>query len=293
MNLPLCLWLWSRAVLKGDRVEMIVHEPFLALGEGTWKQSGAAIIHRLMVAVLLMASSHIWVTIPEWERLLRPYAYGRRLPFTWLPVASNIPVCDEPTGRKAVRELYAERGELVVGHFGTYGAHVRNILMGTVPTLMKNSEGISLLLMGRGSEALRDAVIDEYPDLARCIHATGELNSVELSRAVKACDVMLQPYPDGISSRRTSAMTALSHGIPVVTTSGHLTESFWAQSGAVAIVPSDDTAGLVNITQRLLRDIAAREKMGAAAKRLYLEHFDISRTIHKLCAASTVSLDKY
>ena len=25
---------------------------------------------------------------------------------------------------------------------------------------------------------------------------------------------MLQPYPDGISSRRTSAMVALSHGRP-------------------------------------------------------------------------------
>src|SRR6202171_1281001 len=42
MNLPFCLWLWRRAKLKHDRVEIMVHEPFLAFGEGSKKTVVAA-----------------------------------------------------------------------------------------------------------------------------------------------------------------------------------------------------------------------------------------------------------
>ncbi|HEY0367813.1 MAG TPA: glycosyltransferase, partial [Pyrinomonadaceae bacterium] len=55
LNLPFCLWLWGRAKLKLDRVEIIVHEPFLAYSEGSPKQDLAAAAHRLMVSVLLKA----------------------------------------------------------------------------------------------------------------------------------------------------------------------------------------------------------------------------------------------
>ena len=37
MNLPFCIWLWLRA-RKGDRIQIMIHEPFLAFGEGSWKQ---------------------------------------------------------------------------------------------------------------------------------------------------------------------------------------------------------------------------------------------------------------
>src|SRR5882762_6204283 len=45
MNLPFCLWLWQRAKLKRDRVEIMVHEPFLAFGEGSRMQDLAAAVH--------------------------------------------------------------------------------------------------------------------------------------------------------------------------------------------------------------------------------------------------------
>src|SRR3954463_1068879 len=46
MNLPFCLWLWRRAVSHRDEVEVMVHEPYLPFGEGSWKQSGVAAVHR-------------------------------------------------------------------------------------------------------------------------------------------------------------------------------------------------------------------------------------------------------
>ncbi|HEV2905551.1 MAG TPA: hypothetical protein VGW32_10905, partial [Pyrinomonadaceae bacterium] len=47
MNLVFCLWLWLRS-LRGDRVELMVHEPSLGFGEGSWKHNVVAFVHRLM-----------------------------------------------------------------------------------------------------------------------------------------------------------------------------------------------------------------------------------------------------
>ena len=102
-----------------------------------------------------------------------------------------------------------------------------------------------MLFMGRGSQAMRDELVKRYPELAGRLHAAGTLAAAELSLHISACDVMLQPYIDGVSSRRTSVMVGLSHGVPVVTTSGRLTETLWAESGAVALAPVEDMAALV------------------------------------------------
>ena len=43
MNLHFCVWLWRRAA-AGDHVELMVHEPYLAFWEGTWRQTAAAVV---------------------------------------------------------------------------------------------------------------------------------------------------------------------------------------------------------------------------------------------------------
>ena len=106
---------------------------------------------------------------------------------------------------------------------------------------------------------------------------------VRLSFAnISACDLMLQPYIDGVSSRRTSTMTALSHGVPVATTRGKFTESLWAESTAIALAPVEDVSQLIKETRRLLPEAAARNGIRTAARKFYIEHFDSARTIARL-----------
>jgi glycosyltransferase involved in cell wall biosynthesis len=282
MNLPFCLWLQRRAARRRDIVEVMVHEPYLSFGEGSWKQSGVAAVHRLMTMVLLNAAHRVWMSIPAWEARLRPYALGRTLPFRWLPVASNIPVVDDPANVGIVRALYAPAGEQVVGHFGTYDRHSTELLLKSVPALLQGRSDCTMLLLGRGSEQMREKLIRNFPELAGQLHATGTLAAAELSLHISACDVMLQPYIDGVSSRRTSLMVGLSHGIPVVTTSGRLTEPLWSESEAVALIPAEDVAALALATIRLLSDETSRRRLSAAARMLYDERFDVKRTIATL-----------
>lgn len=285
MNLQFCYWLKNRAAKHGDSVELMVHEPYLAFGEGSWKQAGVAAVHRLMTRLLMKAATRVWISIPAWEERLRPYAMGRQISFRWLPVMSNVDIVSDPVSVQAIRARYANNGNQIVGHFGTYDLNIAGRLATSIPLLLAENSGCDILLLGRGSEAMRNALLASHPQLAERIHASGTLSSRELSMHLKTCDVLMQPYVDGVSSRRTSVMAGLSHGVPVVTTKGKFTEPIWSESDAVMLTRVDDTAALVRQTAGLLSDESERRRLGDAGALLYREHFSLENTINTLRAA--------
>jgi glycosyltransferase involved in cell wall biosynthesis len=280
MNIPFALWVWQRAALHGDAVELMVHEPFLVFGESL-KQHMAATVQRIMIMVLLHAARQVWVAIPAWEALCRRYAFGRHARFRWLPVPSNIAFVKDPKGITAIRRHYSNGQSRLLGYFGTYDRLRNKMLMAILPRLLENPE-IAFLLIGRGSDLMRTAFLESYSTFGSRLHATGSLENADVSRHISACDLMMQPYPDGVSSRRTSVMAALSHGRPTVTTTGPLTEPLWKESGAVALAPGIDVDGIVECTQRLLLNHTERARLSAAAEWFYLKHFDAVVTVGML-----------
>jgi glycosyltransferase involved in cell wall biosynthesis len=282
LNVRFCLWLWNRARRRGDRVEIMVHEAFLAFGESR-RQDAAALIHRLMTVILLQAAERVWVSIPACERLWRPYALGREVAFQWTPIPSNIPVVRDTAGAQAVRHSFAPNGELLVGHFGTYGAPVASVLEPILLQIARDTPSrLVLLLMGINSEQFRTRLIEKHPALVGTLQATGPLQPEDLSRYITACDFLIQPYPDGASSRRTSLMAGLAHGKPVVTTAGPGTEPVWEDSRAVRLAPAGDAASFAREFAELSADPSARARMGQAAAQLYRDQFDITHTVAAL-----------
>lgn len=281
MNLAFCWWLWKRAK-RGDRVELMVHEPFLRFRWGSPGQNAAALVHRWMTMLLLRAASQVWMSIPGWEQFLRPYALGRRVPFRWLPIPSNIPAADDSARVEAVRRRYVDDDGILIGHFGTYGALITTLLEPILCAWASDGADWVVLLIGKGSEQFRDKLVRREPRLAGQVQATGALEAKELSCHLAACDLLIQPYPDGVSSRRTSFMAGLCQGKPIVTTAGDLTEPLWSQSQAVALAPAGDTPAFVALMGNFLKSAADRQRAGAAAGRLYRERFDMSHVIQAL-----------
>jgi len=93
-------------------------------------------------------------------------------------------------------------GSSLVGHFGAYDRYMTEQMLELLPSLLNGHDKLSVLLLGKGSLELRDRLVKQRPDLSQYVHATGVLSSEDLSRNLSACDVMLQPYQDGISGRR-------------------------------------------------------------------------------------------
>jgi glycosyltransferase involved in cell wall biosynthesis len=272
----------QRAKLKRDRVEIMVHEPFLAFHEGSRKQDLAAAVHRVMVVILMKAASRVWVSIPDWEVQLRPFVLGGNKTFGWLPVPSTIPVIDDPEGVARIRAQYASPGVSLIGHFGAYDRYMSELMLELLPLLLTKQDGLSVILLGRGGKELREQLILRHPELSHRLYATGMLAAENISRHISACDVMLQPYQDGVSGRRTSVMTALSHGVPVVTTIGRTTEKCWVESQAVKLTKVGDVGRMVDMAMELLADGRERSRLGATGRVLYEERFAVRQTITKL-----------
>ena len=93
---------------------------------------------------------------------------------------------------------------------------------------------------------------------------------------------MIQAYPDGLSTRRSTIMAILAHGIALIANTGRLTEPFWGATGAVRLVPSADPAGFAAAVDALRSDRGERLRLGAAAGRLYEERFSIDRLVQTL-----------
>ena len=275
-NLPFCLWLRLR---RRDSIWVMFHEVmFLAESDRRASRLALAAINRWMASLVAGAAERAFVSIPGWRPMLEPLL-RKGASVTWLPVPSAIPVLDDPVATAAIRSRYAA-GHPLVGHFGTYGVAVGALLERTLESLAAISD-CHVLLLGDRSDAICRALTLAHPSLAGRLFATGRLTAGAVSHHVAACDLMLQPYPDGISSRRTSAMVALSHGRAIVTTAGWLTESLWAEAGAAALVPIDPHA-LAAAAATILFDVSRRDAIGRRAAALYDARFDVRHSVSTL-----------
>jgi len=98
-----------------------------------------------------------------------------------------------------------------------------------------------------------------------------------------ACDVLVQPYHDGVSSRRTSVMAGLALGVPTVTNEGALTEPLWRPSGAVQLARSVND--IVDQTDAVLANRGLAEQIASNGRALYNQMFAIELTIKRLRCA--------
>jgi len=284
MNVGFCLWLWRRA-RRGDRVDIMVHEPYFAFGEGGVRWTAAALVHRLMTAILARAACRVWLSIPAWEERWRPYFFGRDVPMAWLPVPSTLPP-PESAGATVLGRQHAGNGGPVVGYLGSYGSYARETLGVVLPHVLKDAPTATAILLGRNSVDFSQQLIDANPTLRSRIVTTGPSGPSRLASLVQACDLMIQPYPDGISSRRTSAMAALALGVPIVSTSGHLTETIWAEHAAVVLAPVGNHGALAAAVLQLLSDDRERRCLGDRGLRLYAQRFAPGHTITALRRAA-------
>ena len=127
-------------------------------------------------------------------------------------------------------------------------------------------------------------LIQREPGLADRVRATGTLAPNELSAHVAACDVLLQPYSDGVTSRRTTVMAGLFARVPVVTTQGKLTERFWREHAPVKLADAGDIEATVKHVLTLLADPAERRRQGDAGRAFYDRWFDVNRTVAALAS---------
>lgn len=280
INLPFALWTAWRRWWHRDELHVMVHEPFIEWG---WKPTRlvVAFVQRMMLATLCAAADRVWVSTPYWTTIIRRFV-PRSIPMQWLPVAMAIP----GWAQDAPRTGSGNHPTAVVGHLGTFSPLIEPLLDAALDVVLERSSA-TLRLIGRDSDRYRARFLQTRPAASHRVLATGAVDGDLLVRQLLSCDLMVQPYPDGVSARRTSTLLAMRLGVPVVTNRGHITEEFWAEHQAVALAGDVSGAAVGRCAVHLLDDEAARHALGRAARDLYDRVFDIRHTVAALAAAST------
>lgn len=279
LNVPLAGWLALRGIRHKDRIDLLVHEPFLA-----WSRRplplAAAIVHRVMLWLVARGAERVWVSIPAWVPLVKRYVPGR-VPVRWLPVPAPVGVVDDAARVAGVRRTLTPTGERLVGHFSGHSPLITDLLGPAIESVLK-ADSVRVVLIGRGSTEYLEGFLARRPHLAGRLQATGTVAATMVSLHLQACDVMLHPYPDGVSARRTTVVAALAHGAAVVTNEGPLSEPLWRESLAVDLAPAPDPEQLAARTLALLREPVRRTALGRRARRLYSQVFDVQHTIARI-----------
>ena len=287
MNLPFCFWLFGR---RHRGTAVMFHEVMFPLRiSQPLMHNVIGLTTRSMTMLVARSAERIFVATPLWEGLLRRFI-GPHNSISWLPVPSNIPVVDDSAGVAATRLAYSPSGTPLLGHFGTHSGLVGRSVEDLLKPVLERRPDARILLIGANSTNFYDRWVSAHPGLADRVYATGALAPDRLSLALQACDVMIQPYPDGISARRGSVMAPLAHGRAVVTTNGVATEPLWAQSGAVAMAPVGDWVSMQSLIARMLADEGERLRAGSTAKKLYAQRFALKHTIAALRSVECVSV---
>ena len=165
---------------------------------------------------------------------------------------------------------------------GPTGPAVAELLTAILPPLLERAPNRVGLLLGRHGEAFARTLEAARPALAGRLVAPGALPEAGLAAHLAACDLLIQPYPDGVSSRRSSLMAGLALGLPIVATEGALTEPLWRDAGAAALAPVDRPSEFIGTAEALLADTEMRTRLGRRAAALYQADFAPEHTIRTL-----------
>lgn len=278
MNLPFALLL-ARRFRRIAPVWVVFHE--VAFPLSWWPPQHTLIggLTRVMARLIAGTADRVFVSIPTWGTILKRLCPRVRTP-EWLPVPCTLEGAPDPADVTRLRARFLPTGGRLVGHFGTYGPLITDILAPTLTHLLRSAPHAAVLLVGRGSDAFRARYSAEVPGFVGRVISTGELPAADVSAHLRACDLVLQPFSDGVSSRRTSVMAAMANRVPVATNLGFLSEPVWA--GKVATVPAPDPSALAGLTARLLSDDAERLAFRDRGNALYRELFSTEHTIAKL-----------
>ncbi|MBI3815605.1 MAG: methyltransferase domain-containing protein, partial [Nitrospinae bacterium] len=101
----------------------------------------------------------------------------------------------------------------------------------------------------------------------------GYCSSEDVSRYLSASDIFLLPLIDGVSSRRTTLMTALQHCVPVVSTSGFLTDDIFLKEQFILLSPSTGKNLFVANVERMADDEVLRKATGNKGRDAYNKYF--------------------
>ncbi len=221
---------------------------------------------------------------PARDLLEAPPPGKLRTPIALIPLGSSLPVelpGEDRTAWRARLGLLPE--EALLGYFGLlHPSKGVDLLLEVLAGLRRAGRPARLLIVGGGSSptdpgfahVVREKVASE--GLEEAVLWSGPCPAEEAAALLRACDLIVLPYRDGASFRRSSLVAALALGCPVLTTHPQDPAEVTLEEGRPALrdgenavlVPPGDGEALFSAVAALLEASERRMRLGEEAGRL-------------------------
>lgn len=255
----------------GVRLGLFVHEPYVPFTRLPWLFTGWPM--RWQLKALLRAADVVCAAVPAFLEAARESARGDAQ-LLLLPIGSTIPVV--PGSRAAARQaLGLDAAEIAVGVFSPGASGLRRDWVCRAASALRERP-VRWVFFGRNAETPPPGFPAGVP--AKCL---GWVEPAKASEIFRALDIAAQPFEDGLTLRRTSAMAALAHGVPLVSSRGALFDP--SLDGAAVCAPTADE--FVASLGRLARTPALRETQGRRGREFYAERGSVEVAAARLLDA--------
>lgn len=253
------------------QLAVLVHEAWVGMHD--WRSTLMGAYQRAQLMSLVRLANTVIVTT---ERLA--VEVGNQA--VHIPVGSNI--IPAALSRQAARQSLGIRDELVIGLFGTaHPSRDRSYSECAIRGLAEHHGASRLIILNLGA----GAPAPELP-AAVAVRTPGALDPRELSLHLLASDLLLLPLRDGLSTRRTTMMAGLAHGLPVLgLQSPHTDRILVEHPEALRLVTIGDRQGFAAAAIALTADVNRLRAMGEAARLLYERAFDWPITADSIALA--------
>lgn len=234
-----------------------------------------AMAHRIQWRGLIKEADRIGVSTEAWINRWIPSQIRQSKPVYLSPSPSNMPVVKlDPAEEVHARNWRLENGLPencpMLLFFGSMGGPKQlDWVLETWRTARKKLNPDTALALVGGNPQVE--LSESEKGLFRPL---GYLSSRDVSLAFQAADVITLPFQDGVSERRTSFMSGLTHGKVVATTLGPSTGPTLRNSSYFVSSDFRDQTGYVEQTLKILGDPKGRSEMGALARLNYLQLMD-------------------
>lgn len=196
-----------------------------------------------------------------------------------IPIGNDIKSrqfsAEERTRRRAARGYGSE--QLVLGYFGFLNASKGGLtLVETLATLAGEGRDVYLMMIGERVGASDEtnfrylqrveAAISEH-GLDSRVQWTGHQSDAEVAADFNAIDVLVMPYEDGMSMRRSTLTAALANGCAIVTTHPQTPTPELVADSDLVLVPPRDPAATAEAVRRIAENPRLAENLRANALR--------------------------
>ncbi len=276
--LPLAVNLLKRRCPQ-VRVGLIVHESFVRIRN--WKLAVLQTWLSAQLWTLSRVADAVFMVIEPWVPILKSWFPKKTVEH--LPVSSNMPYV--VANRDEVRSsLGISLTTIVLGLFGRIQkTRSMDCVIKAVNRTRQAGFDVVVLYVGMDPISARNS-LSNVPLLA-----DGPLTSAEISRRFAAMDVYLVPIDEGVSTRRTSLMTGLQHGVPTVATFGPATDTMLMEENGKALLLADVKApdNFASAVLDLVSNPLRRKLLSNEAQQLFCREF----TWHQICSKFLETLE--